>query len=75
MEELENIQEISREIENKKKNGEDTSKLEKKAMDWMYSFISPIADGTPNIEDTLQKQNFKVIKNFNTMLNTEFGIE
>jgi len=75
VEELEAMQETSKQIETKKAKGEDTTKLEEKSQDWMYGFITPVSENAPAIKDTLNKQNFKVMQNFNTMFKTEFGIE
>ena len=43
---------------------------EKKA--WMYSFIAPVGEA-PSIDEALKKSNIKVVRNFNTMISTEFG--
>jgi hypothetical protein len=75
VEELESMQNISKEIEIKTKKGESVTELEEKSQDWMYDFITPVTNDAPSIKETLKKQNFKVMQNFNTMFKTEFGIE
>lgn len=45
-----------------------------KQLEWIYGFISPQEDGAPDIKATIGKSNIKVLKNFNTMIKTEFGV-
>lgn len=73
MEELEELQKKSQEIESKKAKGKDTSKDDKELMDWMFSFATPVDENSPPLKDIIQKQNIKVIQNFQTMFKTEFG--
>ena len=75
MEELEELQTLNAEIENKRKKGELNPKDEMKVQEWIYGFITSEVEGSPSITETMKKQNFKVMQNFNTMFKTEFGIE
>lgn len=45
-----------------------------KLMDYVYGFITPVGEA-PNIKDTMQKQNVRLLRNFVTMIRVEFGIE
>ena len=71
-----------REIETLRSQGKDTTELDKKYKqqnddlnDWMYTFISPVKEGSPDIKETMKKMNVKVLQNFQTMFKTEFGIQ
>lgn len=60
-------------------NTEDIAEAQKlkddndKMMDWIYQFVTP-GEGSPPIKEAMAKANIKVLKNFNTMLRTEFSI-
>lgn len=75
-------EESQKEINRLKRENQETQGLEDKLKkqnedltDWMYTFISPINEGSPDIKETMKKMNVKVLQNFQTMFKTEFGIQ
>lgn len=71
--EIEYLQDKTKQIERKKEQNKDVSREEKELEDWMYSFTTPQTEGAPPIKELLEKQNIKVMQNFQTMFKTEFG--
>ena len=41
--------------------------------EWMYSFISKVDEDAPDIKTALLKSNVKLVKNFSSMIESEFG--
>jgi hypothetical protein len=39
---------------------------------WVYTFITPVVEASPPIEEALKKVNVKVLQKFNHMIKTEF---
>lgn len=74
MEELEKAQKLTEERE---KTEDDQKKIElgKELESFMYQFITPVDSQSEPIGDVLNKQNVKVLQNFNVMIKTEFGIK
>lgn len=72
MEELETIQDAAREQTEKVKNGETVNDSE--VTDMVYAYISSVDDAPP-ISGVIKKQSVRVIRNFQKMFKTEFGIE
>lgn len=72
VEEMEEFQRLVREYNEAEKRDENPS--EKPINDFMYSYITPVDENSSSIEETLKKQNIKVLQNFNTMFRTEFGV-
>lgn len=73
MEELEKAQKLTEERE-KTESETVKTKLGKDLEEFMYQFISPVDSQSEPIGDALNKQNVKVLQNFNVMIKTEFGI-
>lgn len=71
--EIEELQEKTKLIEKKKKEDKDVTKEEQDLEKWMYSFTDPVEPSSPPIKELLEKQNIKVMQNFQTMFKTEFG--
>ena len=71
--EIEELQEKTKQIEKKKKKDKDVTEEEKDLEKWMYSFTEPLDPSSPPIKDLLEKQNIKVMQNFQTMFKAEFG--
>lgn len=42
---------------------------------WIYTFITPVVETSPSVEDALQKVNVNVLKKFNAMIKAEFSSE
>jgi hypothetical protein len=59
------------EIAESKKIGNDNDK----ATAWFYSFIKPVDEGAPSIEDTMKKANIKLVSKFNKMMFEEIKAE
>lgn len=75
-EEVEQVQEISTQLQTAQdeKREDDVKNLSKKLETFLYGFISPVEHETP-IEETLSKQNIRVMRNFNSMIKTELSIQ
>lgn len=74
VDEIENLQEKTKEITEKMEKGGVTKEDEIQVQQLMYDFISPQDPASPDIATTMKKQNIKVLQNFNTMIKAEFGI-
>lgn len=74
VDEIENLQEKTKEITEKMEKGGVTKEDEIQVQQLMYDFISPQDPTSPGIATTMKKQNIKVLQNFNIMIKTEFGI-
>lgn len=74
MEELEKAQELS---EKRDVSIDPKEKVEigKELEVFMYQFIEPKESSGEPIGEVLKKQNIKVLQNFNTMIQKEFGIQ
>lgn len=72
VEEIETLQELSKEVDGE--TVEQKEIREKKALDFMYQFVSGVKADSPKIDDILKTQNIKVMQNFNQMIKTEFSI-
>lgn len=73
MEQIEQLQDIMKDIEDKKAKGEKVD--DEEGLSWMYQFIKPLNPESPPIGEVMKKQNVRVLRNFNKMLRTEFGVE
>jgi len=51
----------------------ETKEISDKLSDAMYEYITPV-DHELSIKDALNKENIKVLKNFNTMIKTELAV-
>ncbi len=71
--EIEELQTKTKAFEKRKADGKDVTKEEKEIENFMYSFVSPTTADAPPIKELLEKQNIKVMQNFQTMFKTEFG--
>ena len=71
--EIEELQTKTKSFEKRKADGKDVTKEEKEIENFMYSFVSPTTADAPPIKELLEKQNIKVMQNFQTMFKTEFG--
>lgn len=74
VEEIEKMQEMVAASELKKLKNEDTTEDDEELNAWLYAFITPVKEESPSIEDTMKKQNVKVLQNFTKMFKTEFGM-
>lgn len=74
MSELETAQRLSEERE-LTEDAEKKVEIGKKLEGFMYQFISPVDSASEKIDEVMKKQNLKVLQNFNTMIQTEFGIK
>lgn len=72
LEQVEELQELVTDKVTKETDGETSH--ETTPMDWMYKFISPVDESAPSIQETMKKQNIRVIANFSNMVKTEFGL-
>lgn len=72
VEEIEALQELSKEVDGETEKQKESR--EKKALDFMYQFVSAEKADSPKIDDILKTQNIKVMQNFNAMIQSEFSI-
>lgn len=73
MEQVEKLQALITESEEKKASGEKTD--DQAITEWMYDFITPLDADSPSISEIMGKQNIRVMRNFNTMFITEFSVK
>jgi len=71
--ELEEIQQITNELQEKEGDKEAEKALNEKLIDSLYSFISPV-DHDVQIKEALSNENIKVLQNFNTMIKSELSV-
>lgn len=71
--ELYNQREIA-EAENTPESKTKIQEIDKKLTDTLYSFIVPVGHTTP-IKETLEKQSYKVVKEFNQMMAQQLSAE
>ena len=62
------------EIKQSQVDMENTENKDSKLTSWLYSLISKVSEDAPDIESALGKSNLKVLRKFNEMITTEFGI-
>lgn len=43
------------------------------ALKWFYTFVTPVSEGAPSIEEALMKASVRVMRNFNKMIESEFN--
>lgn len=76
--EVETIQELSEGIDDaetlRKENPEVYKQKSKELEDFLYGLIRPI-DHEDDIRESLNKENVKVYRNFNTMIKTELSLQ
>lgn len=69
IEELEEIEEINNKV------SQDHDKQSAEAMNQkLYSFITPVAEDAPAIEEVMRKQNVQVVRNFLEMIRAEISL-
>ena len=73
LEELEPIQELTKQKQALGEDG-DTKKKKKKMEDAFYAMIHPVGHSTP-IQDTIKKQPYPVVKKFNEMITEQLSAE
>lgn len=70
--EIEELAEIGR--SGAESTGDAKSAKERELMDQIYALVTPVSEGAPKIADALKRQNIKVVTNFSTMWQKEFGL-
>lgn len=75
-EEIENLQALNLKLEEATdaKDADEVKAITTKLENFLYDFISPV-DHDQSIRDALKVENIKVMKNFNTMINSELAIQ
>ena len=68
---LEKIQDLTAQLKTADNDIELTNSINQEMLDSMYSFVKPVGHETP-IKEALKNENFKVLMNFNKMIEEEF---
>jgi hypothetical protein len=73
--EVDKIQDFSAKIEEatKEERTDEAKELGDKLQDFIYNFITPVDHEEP-IKEVLERQNVRVMRNFNRMMKTELSI-
>jgi hypothetical protein len=50
-------------------------KTDKEKTDAVYAFVERTGDGVPDFKEVLRQQDIRVLREFNRMIKTEFGID
>lgn len=73
VEELEKVQSLNTDLNNTEDDKE-KERLSEEVQGFLYSFITPVGHDIA-VKDALKKQNIKVMRNFNRMIQSEFSME
>lgn len=74
IEQLQNIADKQREAQ-KEKDEELSKSLSKELEGFIYNFIRPESEEGEDIRSVMKRQNILVVRNFNKMIQKQFGIE